>query len=211
LAYYYVRYTSLAVPVRVPTQRDLAWVSVGVVVPLAVQIGLILVGSRLGVQPVAGGVDAAGAANPELVYSLAHISALFLIGPVEELLCRGVVQGRLRQSLGPVAANGFTSVGFAAGHVATLFWGGGDPFTLGFGLSVVAIASGISSRLFSPTACSTASSSRLRWPACCEPVATGVQCVGRSSLIEGTAQGDRAPMSAEWCSVSVVTEVDFCE
>jgi hypothetical protein len=142
LAYYYVRYTSLAVPVRVPTQRDLAWVSVGVVVPLAVQIGLILVGSRLGVQPVAGGVDAAGAANPELVYSLAHISALFLIGPVEELLCRGVVQGRLRQSLGPVAANGFTSVGFAAGHVATLFWGGGDPFTLGFGLSLVAIASG---------------------------------------------------------------------
>jgi membrane protease YdiL (CAAX protease family) len=142
MAYYYVRYTSLAVPVRLPTRRDLAWVVVGVVVPLAIQIGLIVVGSRFGVQPVEGGIDAAAAADPVLVYSLALVSALFLIGPVEELLYRGVVQGRLRQSFGPVAAIGLTSVGFAAGHVATLVWGGGDPFTLGFGLSLVAIASG---------------------------------------------------------------------
>jgi membrane protease YdiL (CAAX protease family) len=142
MAYYYVRYTSLAVPVRLPTRRDLAWVVVGIVVPLAIQIGLIVVGSRFGVQPVGGGIDAAAAADPVLVYSLALVSALFLIGPVEELLYRGVVQARLRQSFGPVAAIGLTSLGFAAGHVATLVWGGGDPFTLGFGLSLLAIASG---------------------------------------------------------------------
>ena len=141
MAYYYVRYTPLAVPVRVPTHRDLAWVVVGVVVSLVIQIGITLVGSGFGVRPAAGGIDAA-AANLVLVYSLALVSALFLIGPVEELLYRGVVQGRLRQSFGPIAAIGLTSVGFAAGHVATLVWGGGDPASLGSGLSLVAIASG---------------------------------------------------------------------
>jgi membrane protease YdiL (CAAX protease family) len=180
----------------VPTRRDLAWVVVGVVVPLAVQIGLILVGSRLGVRPVAGGIDAAAAVNPVLVYSLALVSALFLIGPVEELLYRGVMQGRLRQSFGPVAAIGLTSVGFAAGHVATLVWGG-DPFTLGFGLSLIAIATGsvvlgviyertgnlvpaiLAHSLFNGLLIATALAT------VCEPVSSDVRRTAQSSLLSG--------------------------
>lgn len=45
------------------------------------------------------------------------ILSLALIGPAEELLFRGVVQGRLQEALGPVSAVGIASAVFAFFHV----------------------------------------------------------------------------------------------
>ena len=45
------------------------------------------------------------------------VLSLTLIGPVEEFLFRGVVQGRLREALGPASAIGIASAAFALFHV----------------------------------------------------------------------------------------------
>ena len=46
--------------------------------------------------------------------------SFLLIGPGEELLFRGVVQGRLRESFGPVGAVVLASAGFAPAHILAL-------------------------------------------------------------------------------------------
>lgn len=48
---------------------------------------------------------------------------LFVVGPVEEILYRGAVQGRLRESLGPIPAILIASAIFAVAHVLALTGG----------------------------------------------------------------------------------------
>lgn len=140
LAFAYLRVHPIAVPVRRLSRRQLGWVGVGIVVPLLAGVVLSMVGSVLGVGGATNGLDSVAAANPVLVYSLAFVSVLVLIAPAEELLFRGVVQGRLRETFGPVAAIGVTSVGFALAHVATYWWGGSEVISAGVGLSLLSIA-----------------------------------------------------------------------
>ena len=140
IALVYLRLHPLATPVRVPAGREWAWVVVGIVVPLVGALVLQLAAVALGVgagETATSGIDRFAATNPLLFYSLAILSALFVVAPAEELLYRGVVQGRLRENFGPAVAIGLTSLGFGAGHVVSYVIGGSDPLS-----GVVAVALG---------------------------------------------------------------------
>ncbi|EJN60710.1 CPBP family intramembrane glutamic endopeptidase [Halogranum rubrum] len=102
-----------------PTRRDLTWVVGGVVATVVAAIGLLALSEFLGIEPVESVVEAPVLANPTLLLLLAGLS-LVLVAPVEEFLFRGVVQGRLRRSLGAPAAIGVASLLFASIHLLNL-------------------------------------------------------------------------------------------
>nr|WP_303647111.1 CPBP family intramembrane glutamic endopeptidase [Haloarchaeobius salinus] len=77
-----------------------------------------------------------------MVYGLLLVGNLLLIGPAEELLFRGVIQGRLRESFGPALAIGITSLGFALSHVPSYWIGGSDLLTSGVFFALLGIAAG---------------------------------------------------------------------
>ncbi|SEO43347.1 hypothetical protein SAMN04487948_102402 [Halogranum amylolyticum] len=103
----------------VPTGRDLLWVAGGVVVTVTAALGLLALSERLGVEPVESVVEAPVLADPTLLLALAGLS-LVLVAPVEELLFRGVVQGRLRRTFGAPVAVGVASLLFASIHLLNL-------------------------------------------------------------------------------------------
>lgn len=107
-----------------PDLRDSAVVIGGYLVAF----GGAIVGSILVAQlEVDTGTNAAaemGMENPELLLLLIPASIL-IIGPGEELLFRGVVQGRLREAFSPVVAVGLASTVFAGLHWFAL--SGGSP------------------------------------------------------------------------------------
>lgn len=127
----YVRYRGLGpsfIRVRVPTAGDLAWVGGGYLLAiLAVIAGSILVG-LLGADAASNQLAELGLEHPELLLLLVPVS-LLLIGPGEELLFRGVVQGTLRQAFGPVGAVVLASAVFAGIHYVALTGGVGERLT----------------------------------------------------------------------------------
>lgn len=127
----YVRYRGLGpsfIGVRVPSAGDLAWVGGGYLLAiLAVIAGSILVG-LLGADAASNQLAELGLEHPELLLLLVPVS-LFLIGPGEELLFRGVVQGTLRQAFGPVGAVVLASAVFAGIHYVALTGGVGERLT----------------------------------------------------------------------------------
>jgi membrane protease YdiL (CAAX protease family) len=117
----YLRIRPVAVPIRRPTGREVGWAVVGVVVALVTAVVISVIGTALGATASTNFIDAAAAENPLLVYGAALVGVVVLVAPLEELLYRGVVQGRLRESLGPVGAIGVTAVLFALGHPVS-YW-----------------------------------------------------------------------------------------
>jgi hypothetical protein len=121
----YVRYRELGLDwfgIRVPSLRDLVYVVVGYVVALgAAMTGAVLV-TLTGVEAGTNAAAELAFDNPEVLLVLIPASFL-LIGPGEELLFRGVVQGRLRESFGPVPAVVLASAVFAAIHFTALTGG----------------------------------------------------------------------------------------
>jgi uncharacterized protein len=107
------------VPLRWPTVKDLQWMVGGSALALAALIVGGLAVTLLGVEVGTHQVQEIGMTDPEIFALLIPLSFL-LIGPGEELLFRGVVQGRLRQAFGPVSAVTIAAVVFAAVHVAAL-------------------------------------------------------------------------------------------
>jgi membrane protease YdiL (CAAX protease family) len=103
----------------VPTGRDLLWVVGGVVLTLAAAVGLLGLSELIGVEPVESVIEAPVLADPTLLLVLAGLS-IVLVAPVEELLFRGVVQGRLRQTFGAPVAVGIASLLFASIHLLNL-------------------------------------------------------------------------------------------
>jgi len=112
------------IPVSVPDLEDLTAVGVG----YALAIFGALFGSFLVSQlPVETGTNQAaqiGMENPETLLLLIPASIL-IIGPGEELLFRGVVQGRLREVFSPVPGILVPSVVFAGLHWFAI--SGGSP------------------------------------------------------------------------------------
>ncbi|WP_435182041.1 CPBP family intramembrane glutamic endopeptidase [Halorussus sp. AFM4] len=107
------------VGVRVPTLRDVGW-SVGGTVALFVGlVALSALFSAFGVQSASNAVEQFGERDPRVFLLLVPLSFLF-IGPGEELLYRGVVQGRLREAFGPWVAIAASSFVFAVVHVFSL-------------------------------------------------------------------------------------------
>lgn len=107
---------------RVPTRRDVAWM-VGSYV-----LAFLLVGVGAAVAATTGAPTASnqaaelGLERPEVLLWLVPVS-LLVIGPAEELLFRGTVQARLRESFSPVVAVVAASALFAGLHVLALTGG----------------------------------------------------------------------------------------
>ena len=90
---------------------------------VAVASGGILV-SLAGASPASNRVGEIGVQNPELLLLLIPLSIL-LVGPGEELLFRGLVQGILREAFGSVPAIVLASAIFAGIHYVALSGGAG--------------------------------------------------------------------------------------
>nr|WP_264475153.1 CPBP family intramembrane glutamic endopeptidase [Salinirubrum litoreum] len=72
------------------------------------------------------------------MFVVAAVTSLLFVGPGEELLFRGVVQGRLREAFGPVAAITLGGVVFAVPHLVAAYTGPGSLVSIGvvFGVSL---------------------------------------------------------------------------
>ncbi|PSQ54242.1 CPBP family intramembrane metalloprotease [Halobacteriales archaeon SW_12_67_38] len=130
----YLRYRGLGrgyIGAHVPSILDGVTAVIGYGLALvAVFLGAILI-TLTQVEPAENQVGTIAVENPEVLLLLIPASFL-LIGPGEELLFRGVVQGRLREGFGPVVGVLLASVIFAAIHFTALTGGvGGRLATIG--------------------------------------------------------------------------------
>jgi len=140
LALVYLRFRPVRIPVRRPTLRELALVAGTTVFALVLAVLVQSLRAALGAEPVSHFVSRAAARDPVLVYGGGLLMVLLLVGPVEELLFRGVVQGRLRESFGPAAAIGLTSMLFGLGHYLAFVFGGTELVSLGLGFALLGTA-----------------------------------------------------------------------
>ncbi len=98
----------------------LAFIGVAIGGVLVTAIDMVLMGTE--VQPAENAVAELARDNPAVLLVLIPASYL-LIGPGEELLFRGVVQGRIREAFGPVAGVILASAIFAGIHFIALTGG----------------------------------------------------------------------------------------
>lgn len=105
--------------VRVPSFRDWVAAAVGYVAALALGLSAAVMVSQLGVEAGTNQAAQLGMENPEVLLLLLPASFLF-IGVGEELLFRGVVQTRLRETFSPAVGILLASVIFAAIHYAAV-------------------------------------------------------------------------------------------
>ncbi len=127
----YVRFRGLGrsfIGIRPPTPRDLAWVGAAYLLAISSVFGASIVVGLTGAQPAPNQLSELGIAEPALLLLLVPIS-LFLVGPGEELLFRGAVQGTLRRSFGPVGAVVIAAAVFAGVHFMALTGGVGPRLT----------------------------------------------------------------------------------
>lgn len=101
--------------VGAPSLRDAGAVVVGYAVLGLAYLGISALFTVLDVPVASSDIVTTGLETPELLLLLAPLSVL-LVGPGEELLYRGVIQGRLRPVLGPWGAIVATSALFAPIH-----------------------------------------------------------------------------------------------
>ncbi|MFB6123914.1 MAG: lysostaphin resistance A-like protein [Haloferacaceae archaeon] len=123
----YLRYRGwgrAALGVRVPGVRELLVVVAGYALALTAAVVAAVVISVTGLPVGENQVADVGRADPTAFLWLIPASFL-LIGPGEELLFRGVVQGRIRETFGPVAGVALASAVFAAVHYVALTGGAG--------------------------------------------------------------------------------------
>ncbi|MFB6220773.1 MAG: lysostaphin resistance A-like protein [Halolamina sp.] len=130
-------------PVRIPDRREAGVIAAGVVALYALQYGLLALLGAVGVEPVQN-----EAINPERyqpVYFLwMTLLSVLVVGPAEELLFRGAVQGLLKRAWGArpaiVGASGlFGALHFSvgAGPLSGVLAYVAIAFTLGMVLGVV--------------------------------------------------------------------------
>jgi membrane protease YdiL (CAAX protease family) len=132
---WYLRSRSMSWPtvrsylgIRVPSLREVgivvgAWL---VIITLLVAVAALVM--RLGAEPAANQSVETASQNPAII-PLLVLASFLVIGPSEELLYRGVVQGRLREVLSPVPAILIASAVFAFVHVMALTGGVGARLT----------------------------------------------------------------------------------
>lgn len=98
---------------------------VGVIVGTQIVMAVDMVLMRTEVQPAENSIAQIARGNPDVLLVLIPASFL-LIGPGEELLFRGVVQGRIREAFDPTAGVVLASAVFAAIHFIALTGGAID-------------------------------------------------------------------------------------
>ncbi|WP_164974628.1 CPBP family intramembrane glutamic endopeptidase [Halegenticoccus tardaugens] len=104
------------IPLRRPTGRDALLVVAGIVGLLAAQFLLGALLQAVGVGAGENQVVTTGRRAPEYLLYMIPVT-LLLVGPAEELLFRGVVQGLLRRALGAAGAIAIASAVFGLVHV----------------------------------------------------------------------------------------------
>lgn len=105
--------------IRLPTLRELGVMVLGYV---AIIVLLVVVANALmllGPEPAENQGAATASENPHIIPAMI-LMMLFVVGPCEELLYRGVVQNRLREALSPAPAIAIASAIFASVHVIAL-------------------------------------------------------------------------------------------
>jgi membrane protease YdiL (CAAX protease family) len=110
------------VGIRVPTLRDVGYAVAGLVALFAGYLAIAGIVSYLGVTPAQNDIVEAGQQNPALVPLLIPL-AILVVGPSEELLFRGAIQGVLRESYSAVPAIAIASLLFGVAHVFALLGG----------------------------------------------------------------------------------------
>lgn len=106
----------LDLAVRIPTRREAGWTVATVVAALVAANGLYALAGELGLDPARSVIDAGGGLDPVVYLAIGALS-IVLVGPAEELLFRGAIQGRLRRSFGPTMSILVASALFASFHV----------------------------------------------------------------------------------------------
>ncbi len=104
--------------VYTPTRRDLKWGAGGFVLVFVLVYALVTVITFLN-APTAQRADQQVLQQPDVLLTLIPLSFL-LIGPGEELLFRGVIQGTLREVFSAPAAIVIASAMFAPAHLVAL-------------------------------------------------------------------------------------------
>ena len=107
------------VKVRVPGLRDVAATVAGVILLLLALAGVSFVFSQFNVQTAQNEIERIGNANPEVMLYMIPL-AFLVIGPGEELLFRGAIQGLFRESYAPIPAIAISSALFAVAHITAL-------------------------------------------------------------------------------------------
>jgi membrane protease YdiL (CAAX protease family) len=103
----------------VPTRRGWGYVVAGTLAALVANVLMGLVLSQFVADPPTSGIADIGAEQP-LFFAALVVVAIFVIGPAEELLFRGVVQNYLKRAFSPWGAILLASVFFASIHAAAL-------------------------------------------------------------------------------------------
>lgn len=148
MALAYLRYRPVTIPVRVPTLRGWGWGVAGfigsVVLFLAFAVFsefvIAVFGSRVGADPATPLVVRAIEQNLRLALGFLFVASFLLIGPIEELLFRGVIQGRVREAFGPVATVVVSGLLFGLAHSGTYLLGSSTFLSLEVLLALLGIA-----------------------------------------------------------------------
>ena len=128
------------IDIRRPTLLESAVVIVAPFVIIVLSVIVSQLSLTLGVEPSDHAIGGLGEIDPTLFLYLIPFM-LLVVGPFEELLYRGVIQGRLRESFGPLAAILLASLVFALVHVPAYGLGGSGISSLAAALSALFVGS----------------------------------------------------------------------
>jgi membrane protease YdiL (CAAX protease family) len=117
-----------------PSRTQLGLVAGATVLMLALNAAGNIALSRAGVVTPPDAMLVAASAQPLILLAFAVLS-LVLVGPAEEFLFRGAVQGNLRTAFGPAVAIGATAAVFGLIHVSN-FLAVGAPLTVAVWASI---------------------------------------------------------------------------
>lgn len=104
---------------RLPSRSDLLWTGGGTIVLFLAYVLIAVAFSQLGIQVAQNQIETVGMEHPEMLLYMIPLAYL-VIGPGEELLFRGLVQGVLRNAYGPVPAIAIASALFGVAHTLAL-------------------------------------------------------------------------------------------
>lgn len=124
------------VSVRIPTRGDVAWTAIAALAVPVVGVAGAAVLSAIGLpEPMPGGGGRVGLSSSPMLWPVAFVGLYLFAAPAEELVFRGIVQGRLRERFGTVetvllAAAVFGLLHFLVGLLTpavafdgSLYWG----------------------------------------------------------------------------------------
>lgn len=109
--------------IRTPTLRDIGWIIGGFIVLFGLLVAMSQTLQAVGIEPAQNEVVTTASQEPIAFLLLVPLSIL-LVGPGEELLYRGVIQGSLNESFHVVRAIVLASAIFASIHVFSLIGSG---------------------------------------------------------------------------------------